>query len=286
MTNILAISGKAQSGKNCLANWILGEMMSALGVVKGGFTVDGKGELYISDLFGGANCQGRFDYYRSNDKLDKFKEEYLHPYIKLYSFADELKAFCVNVLNLKPEQVYGTNEQKDSLTHLKWEDMPGVLTEEGLGEPLSMPELTHDDEYWHDSMYPNPVAIYHKPGYMTGREVLQYFGTNIVRKMYGLAWANVTLNKIERENTLLAVITDCRFPDEVELTQKKKGRVLRLLRNPLNNKHTSEIALDDYPQDKFDAVVDNTQMNVEQQNEKCGEILYKWGFIPEYEVVG
>lgn len=274
MTNILALSGKKEAGKNAFANWCLGNIMSALDIVLGGFTIKEDGKLYISDLFGETDGQGRFDYYRKNDIIDKFKEEYLSPYIKLYSFADELKAFCVNVLNLSPEQVYGTNEQKNSLTHLKWEDMPGIIP---VGFQQNCIDWLH---YRMMFAYPEP-----KEGLMTGREVLQYFGTNIVRKMYGPAWANATLNKIEKENTVLAIITDCRFVDEVELTQKKNGRVLRFLRNPHKDTHKSETALDDYPLDKFDCVIEDG-LDLETQNNKAASILKEWGWISDYEVVG
>ena len=51
------------------------------------------------------------------------------PYVKLYSFADELKRICVELFNIPYECVYGTDEQKNQpQEHLLWDNMPKTFS--------------------------------------------------------------------------------------------------------------------------------------------------------------
>ena len=103
---------------------------------------------------------------------------------------------------------------------------------------------------------------------MTAREVMQYVGTEIFRKMYGNVWVDSTIRKIKQDNPTMAIVCDIRFPNEVEGVQQVGGKVLRLLRDPYQgeDQHASETALDDYPPEKFDWVVDNREQSIEEQN--------------------
>jgi len=268
-TSILGFAGKKGAGKDTCALYVMGAYMSRLGIIEGGFCVDEEG-LHITDLFGHKKFEGVFDPRRDNETMHNFLEEYVHPYVKLYSFADTLKKFCVEVLGVSREAIYGTNEQKNSLTHLLWENMPGVVcvkTYENVGA-IEANEL-----------------LYHKPGPMTGREVMQYFGTNVVRKMYGPAWAKETLSRVNKEGTVLAVITDCRFMDEVQEIQKYGGKVVKLSRNPYPDSHISEIQLDEQSEDIFDAVINN-EYGIEAQNDSVKGLLEMWELVPEIKVIG
>lgn len=268
--SILAFAGRKQSGKDTCALFVLGTYMSKLGIIEGGFCVNENG-LNITDIFGDKRFGGIFDPRRDNDTVRGFLEEYVHPYIKFYSFADKLKEFCVDVLGVEKHKIYGTNQQKNELTHLKWEDMPGVVYIE-----------TYDNQ---GAIAANEL-FYHKSGCMTGREVMQYFGTNIVRKIYGPAWAKETLRRIKKENTLLAVITDCRFEDEIVEVQAYGGKVVKLTRNVFKDEHLSETQLDMIPNDKFDAIIDNHSINIDEQNDILLKVLSEWGFVPETQVLG
>jgi len=43
----------------------------------------------------------------------------------IYSFADPLKKdVCINILGLTERQCYGTDADKNTLTNLRWENMP------------------------------------------------------------------------------------------------------------------------------------------------------------------
>jgi len=160
---------------------------------------------------------------------------------KVFHMADTLKEVCIKLLGLQADLVYGTQQDKEQPTHMKWEDMPTY--------PLM----------------PNP-----KPsGFMTVREVLQYFGTEICRKMYSKVHIDATLNAIAQydeksESKGIYVVADLRFPNECQATKEDGGIVIGLTRGEKGDNHTSENALDDY---SFDVLIDNIGMSREEQLE-------------------
>ena len=184
MTKIIGFSGKKQAGKNTCANLMVGIELTSAGICH---QIEVKEDgLHVSDIFGNPDGQGIFDVNRNSDDMRNFLEEYLDPYIRLYSFADLLKkSICIDILGLSYDQCYGTDEQKNSETHLRWENMPAS----------------------------------DKVGNMTARDVMQYIGTDIFRKMYPTVWSEGTIRRIQKDGSFVAVITDCRFPDEVEAIQ-------------------------------------------------------------------
>lgn len=255
--------GKKQSGKNTSANYLVGRMLVAIGMVRTGFSITDAGELHVNDIDGDTSLSGIVDLYNRNPTARDFMEEHVYPYVKLYSFADILKELCIELLGVSEEQCYGTDMQKDSPTHLLWENMPGVIT-------TTKPKETKA----------NDKFVYHAPGPMTGREVLQFVGTEIFRRMSTNIWANATVNKILSEQPELAIITDCRFPNEVEAVQAAGGKVVRLLRdNGKGDTHLSETALDNYPLEKYDGVIDNKNFNIIENNEELLDIIvnkFEW----------
>ena len=161
---------------------------------------------------------------------------------KIYNFADPLKKdICMNILGLSHEQCYGSDLDKNTLTHIQWGGH-----------------------------------------YLTAREVMQVVGTDILRTMYNNVWVNATINKIMREHLDLAIIADCRFPNEVESIKSAGGLVIKLNRNPHNSDHASEIALDanNYPQSNFDLVLNNNIMTIDEQNNEVYNFLKKKAILP------
>lgn len=282
MTNIIAFFGSKGSGKTSAGLFIYGAYMHSLKLIEGGYCVKEDG-LHITDLFGDHEyfC-GRFDPYRNNPTMIQFLAENIDPYIKLYSFADDLKQFCINVLGLKWKQCYGTNEEKNSLTHLRWEDMPGCMSWQQAASMCGMYGVPQDIKQV-EKMFKDRGIILNQTE-MTGREVMQYFGTNIVRKMYGPAWAKSTLRRIKEEQPILAVITDGRFQDELDEVKSASGKCIKLLRHPFKDKHDSEkISIKD---EDFDAIIDNSKMSLDEQNDELIKILEPFEVLPEMKVLG
>jgi hypothetical protein len=253
---ILGVAGHKQSGKSTAGNFITGLELVSYGIVKTGFVIDELGQLNITDLFGNEDYEGHLDLNRQNPEFLEFLEKEISPYVKIYSFADILKKdICIRILGLKHEQCFGTDEEKNSVTHLKWKDMPGVITDEkAVEEP-----------------------------YMTGRQVLQHVGTNIFRQMYPNVWADATLRQIKEDGSLYAIITDVRFPNEVAAIKEAGGKTFRLTRNENNpDVHESETALDrdKYDWNNFDAIIDNSTVDVPMQNYFVHQMLQDWGWAP------
>lgn len=237
MTKILAFGSFKQSGKSSTCQFLTEEIDKI------------KAYAYIPQEFGGSRAVVSGSRYR----------------IKTYSFADKLKQFCVECLGLSEAQCYGTDDDKNSLTHLKWEDMPGVSTKLVVSET----EIAY---------YAKEFNVYfHSAGTMTAREVLQYFGTGICRKMYSNIWVDSCLRQIKKDNLDFALIADCRFRNEAEAIQKAGGKVIGFMRRPFpNDTHQSEVDLIGYP---FDVSIDNTDLTLDEKNKKVLGLLKEWNWL-------
>jgi hypothetical protein len=255
MTKILGISAKKQGGKNTSLNYIFGQTMCDLGVISE-FQIDDKGRLIVPTVDSeGKISWGGFDPLSRDPMVRQFMAETMDPYIKAYSFADPLKAFCVDVLGLEPHQCYGTDDQKNELTQYKWADFESVLP------PM------HAD-----------LNGYNLKDYMTGRQILQIVGTDMMRSINNDIWVNATINAILRDAPGIAIICDVRFPGEVIKIQDHGGKVMRLMRAPFSgdDEHSSETALDDY--EGFDALVDNRDVSILENNMLIKDQLIEfWG---------
>ena len=161
----------------------------------------------------------------------------------MYSFADTLKWICMDLFNIPQEQLYGTNDEKNKkIPHLLWENMPFHINDiNDLADTIKDRKSTKDQ---------TP---------MTAREFMQFFGTNIMRRIYPDVWTNNTIKRIQQEQTEIAIVCDLRFPNEVESILQEKGTVIKLLRSPHKDGHASETALDkkNFDQSKFTHVINN-----------------------------
>jgi hypothetical protein len=241
---IIGICGKKQAGKNTVSNILHGLTLLDQSMISD-FNIDANGKLWIETKDAKENVGwGEFDVTRTDEDFVGWAEHNMYPYIKNYSFADPLKVICHSLFGLTKGQCWGTDEQKNTPTMLKWENMPGVVTPESEGNIQSK---------WNAEML---GIVLHESGPMTARELLQFFGTNIMRKMYEPVWVNATINKIKQEGSLRSVISDVRFPDEADAIKKAGGKLIKLTRSVSKDSHPSETALDNYI--NFDYVIDNS----------------------------
>ena len=157
--------------------------------------------------------------------------------VHITSFAAPIKDFCTDIIGLSEAQVYGTNEQKNSPTHIRWNTMPvEILTKYiGYGIPLKSNK------------------------FMSAREVMQIFGTDIMRQCFDYdIWAKAPFKKYKDSNFDFIIIDDCRFPNEAEASIENNSILIRLTRNVLDeDAHISEKAMDDYPKNKYDYIINN-----------------------------
>lgn len=102
------------------------------------------------------------------------------------------------------------------------------------------------------------------------RELLQRFGTEVGREMWGEDfWVDAAIDKIEDGSKV--VFADVRFPNEADAIKSLGGEVWRVERIGVGaaNDHISEHALDEY---KFDKVVENSY-NIEALHQKIEGII-------------
>lgn len=141
--------------------------------------------------------------------------------------------------------------------------------------------LEYSQCYGTDDQKNELVNCYWEDQQLTAREVLQIVGTDMFRKMQHNVWADATIRKIKNEALPLAVIADCRFPNEVEAVKRAGGIVIKLTRNLHDSKHASETALDpsNYAQELFDTIVPNHILDVDETNRIIFNILQNYKII-------
>lgn len=173
--------------------------------------------------------------------------------ITIFTFAEPLKEMLRTIMGLTWEQLNGTDEQKNSLTKYRWEDMPGIITNSEVVHSLK-------NQGWYTKYLPSSLGnyreytmqkhlTYHEPGYMTGRDMMEYVGTKIYRKMNGDMWRDTAFRYIDSgegqfKKCDLVLMPDVRFPNEVLGINERDGFVLRLTRDEYQSKHEAECALD------------------------------------------
>lgn len=140
--------------------------------------------------------------------------------VVITAFAEPLKKFCSDVFGIPLEDME-TEEGKQKFTTLKWSELQR--------------EAIVQDDY-----------IY-KQGFLTVRELLQYFGTNICRnRFYGQIWATAPFKK--QWDADVVIVPDCRFGNELQAAKDNNAAcIIRVQRTnyPSNDTHISETALDD-----------------------------------------
>ena len=213
---IIGISGRKQSGKNTVANIINGEILKERNLIDD-YKINDQGQLVIKTRDANqVEGWGVLDVTRKDEAFSEYADTQIWPYVKIYHFADYLKSICINLFGLSYQNVYGTDDDKNTDTDFKWSQMP---------------------------------TNKRKKGKLTVRDFLQYFGTELVRKIKNDAWVSSTLDIIKNEGSELALIPDVRFPNEVLAIKEQGGIVIRLTRDVFTDKHECESSLD---QDSFD----------------------------------
>jgi hypothetical protein len=142
--------------------------------------------------------------------------------------------------------------------------------------------MTYEQCYGTDEQKNELVNCQWNDKQLTAREVMQFIGTNVFRQMQNNVWADATIHKIHLEQPSLALIADCRFPNEVDVVKRAGGVVIKLMRNPYDSTHESEIALDpdQYDYTNFDLVVDNKNMTIQEQITSIITFLEHKGILP------
>lgn len=271
MTKIVCLAGAKESGKTTAANFLHGHLLKLNEVIRE-YDITKAGELKVNTHYMKdgevKEDMGVLDLSRKDDLYVQYADKMIWPYVKMYNFADALKELCITMFDISHEQAYGN--YKNSLTKLKWENMPGVITPECTKSLF----FKHDEPIT-DEDFAEIGLLVHKPGFMTAREVLQFVGTDIFRRMYEPVWVNLLINKIKLDSPLVAVIADCRFDNEAQAVKDEGGTIVRLTRRPTRDNHASEDGFKDFTD--FDLVLDNEKLDIRSANQQLLEFLVQKG---------
>lgn len=245
---LIGISGRKGSGKSTVTHFLLRNAAKLFGDGSGAYATafDAVGRESIS-------------YQNSGRKLR----------VRAYAMADQLKKFCTDMLGLSEAQVYGTDSQKDELTRYSWEQMPHWprLVEEARQKARREVAEERNGRWWPERLFlkltkadeieaENRAWLRIPMGRMTARAVMQQWGSDIFRRLYGDIHRDACLRQIRKDAPDVAFIDDIRFENEVVGVQQEGGVVLRLARAPYRaDEHSSETALDSFDPHRFDATI-------------------------------
>lgn len=245
--NTILIAGKQQSGKSSLAKFLMANELGKVGQISG-FDITEDGEIAISTEDGNVGVIN----WDSPDN-EQYFSQYLYPYMRKFSFATKLKQVVSFLFNIDIALMYGTNDDKNTVTK---------VTVEGLRKLV--PDFVPED----------PTREF-----VTIRELLRIFGTEICRSLFDSIWIEHLKNDIAEYHAEypqgIALVDDCRFINEVENLKNDNTVVIYLDRNPISASHASEKDLDNIDVDKFDLVVRNANMDIAAKNDKVLTFLSK-----------
>ena len=254
---IIGISGKKQSGKDTVAKIIQG-----FDIWKNNLAL--QTEYPLSNTFVRAYVLNRVSIYVSSWEVKKFAS-------KLKEIVSILTGFAVQ--DLEKEEIKNTNLFLSYRLLNKKSNTSEVFTSmEDLVERLNHLRTVYLEIYSAEevnSLFEQEIIS------VTPRLLLQTIGTDIVRTINPDIWVNSLFKdydniinrikaKMRRKGFSILpglvfpnwIITDVRFPNEVNAIKKKEGIVIRINReSDYNSTHFSETALDNY--EDFDYTIDN-----------------------------
>jgi len=216
MKAVIAIAGCKNSGKSSLCRYLTYLIARVDGLIVGDRLAgsfdnrmlaqvpkDASQKVYITD-------NGR-NYNEARLKRD--------PNVETLSFAGPIKEFCVNVLNLEYNSIYGSDDEKNSVTQYAWENMPEHI------------KSAYNSE---------------KSGSMTSREIMQILGTDIFRNYFSQSiWVDCLINRVKKSDADVIFVDDLRFNNEAVALMKEDAMIIHLQRMwGKGGVHKSENGLD------------------------------------------
>jgi hypothetical protein len=122
---------------------------------------------------------------------------------------------------------------------------------------LSKEQVNGDLKEVEDKRYPKD-----NNSFWTPREILQHIGTQGYRAIDNNFWVRKLFERIERNKLKNVIITDGRFPNEIDAVLERKGihiRVERPNKESIHGEtHASETSLDEYTNIDYTVVNDGS----------------------------
>lgn len=222
---------------------------------------------------------------------------------KIVKFADKLKDIICILIGCTREQLEDETFKNTELGEewSKWTfKLNGEWNPKSAIFPTEAKAIKHCKNWDNTTINAQPYLKRYTP-----RELLQFIGTDLLRnQLHPQIWVNATMANyrpfiknfpglIKSNNKDLIVgnnysmgkailpnwiITDCRFPNECEDIKERNGILIRVNRPSVesDDKHPSEVALDDYKD--FDYIIQNDH-SIEDLIQKVKDILIKEDII-------
>ena len=260
MQKIVVFAGRKQSGKSSACNFLHGHILRKNQEITF-FDINEDGKLIVNAMYEDENGnqqegQGVILIDRKDYEFAQYAEYHIWPYIKSYNFADKLKSAVTHIFGIDPNLVNGSNEDKNTLTNIKFSDMAIAYL------PAEIEKMKKAKTYG---------------DYMTIRDVLKVFGTKVCRRIQDSCWIDSCIRDIIAEQVPFVTIGDCRFPNEVKAMQEIGAKVIYLTRKIDDDTDPSESSLDGY--EGFDHVIDNADMDIHQKNLAIFAYLKSIGYV-------
>jgi hypothetical protein len=241
--NSVVFVGKMQSGKSSACNLLVGEVMKRTKKVPE-YRIDEDGDLVIPVIQDDKVVFGKFDLNRIDYDFRNWCQNNLWSDVRVFNFAESLKLCTHYLFDIPLAKIYGTNEDKNTITHILNEKL-GHVAKEPKDKPLTV------------------------------REVLQRFG-KICRDIDEDCFLNYVVRAINSQDSKLSLVGDCRYPNEIKGMKEIGAKLVKLKRDPVGSNVESEKAQSEIKDDFYDLIIPSSA-NLEQKNEMILESCDKWG---------
>ena len=194
---------------------------------------------------------------------------------EIKKFADKLKDIVCLLIGCTRQQLED-REFKEKVLGEEW-DIKIITYMDGELHKIYNPSEYED----FDIKCKYPISYISNIIKQTPRSLLQKIGTDLFRnQLHNNTWVNATFANYQDDNW---IITDVRFPNELEAVKKHNGIIIRINRGLVERtgkmiqepEHISETALDNA---EFDYVIEN-DCTIDDLIEKVREILIKENII-------
>lgn len=196
-------------------------------------------------------------------------------------FAGKLKQMTAILLGCTVDDLEDINYKNKELgeewrrwflvdENLKSETDEGIVTPYFTSEEEVYTYVKENEFWWCENLKPTSELL-------TPRKILQLLGTEGGRDViHPNIWVNATLGDLTENDHV--IITDARFPNEVEGIKRKGGIVVKIIRPSVvsTSNHPSETSLNNYKDWDYTIINDGT---LEQLEKKVKQMLCHFNIL-------
>lgn len=265
LMHIILLCGGKQSGKTTSATAIYGYHLTQVGAIPNA-QIDDRGRMSV--VYDKEKNQGiYFDIDSRDQEFLKFKRNYCDKYINHVGFADELKRVCASLFQLDYDKITGTNQQKEELCAITWGNIYKTLSSAAVKKVRKI------------------YGDFEENSCLTNRQFMEVFGTFVCRSISENCHVSSAYQKIKSMDSQIVINTDCRFENEFCIFEKDPDVIkIRLLRDTERSEALSERGLDNIDNSRFDLIVDNQVMSMQEKNMIIIKYLLSRNILSEKDI--